>query len=542
MANPRAVRFLKEIVKQLRPSLIFLSEILVKRNKIEAICKALHYAGCFVVEAQNHGGGLALIWKNEGGVEIKGSCNHYIDYEVVCEQVGRWRYTGFYGCPERQRRQESWELLRKLSGDSTLPWCIFGDFNDIKFDHENSGGRPQPRWLMEGFKSAVNDCGLMDLGFNGSEFTWEKSRRTSSWMQIRLDRGLVTTEWQAMFPRAEIRVLADSWTEAKEWSIMEKMAYRFRSRDGYGVKKYDEARGEDVIRCCQTFMNTGELPQAANKTVKFGFNSVWIDRVMKCVTTVSYSFVQEGEIFGDVQPQRGIRQGDPMSPYLYILCAEGLSSIIRRHEHVGLLHGCSIARGAPPVSHILFADDSYFFFRATKPEALTMKNILLKYERLSGQAINFGKSNVVFSPNTMSRRRREVCETLQVAEVIVPGKYLGLPMHIGRRKNKEFKFLVERISSKLEGWSNKSISRGGKVILLKTAAQTIPNFWMNLLLIPQGICSQIQKQMNSFWWGSGGSGKGIRWLSWERMCTAKEGGGLGFKELNKFNIAMLAKQ
>ncbi|KAL8122999.1 hypothetical protein AgCh_011101 [Apium graveolens] len=437
---------------------------------------------------------------------------------------------------------------------------------------------------------------------NGSEFTWEKSRGTSSWMQIRLDRGLVTTEWQAMFPRAEIRVLEDSWTEAKEWSIMEKMAYRFRSRrDGYGVKKYDEARGttetlseREVVKKISDEQDKelvmpvtreevknaafsmhpdkspgidGELPQAANKIVvclipkiknpqkvtdlrpislcnvlirivskvlanrlkeclpvlisdsqsafienrlltdnallafelnyyirrkrqgkngvvgfkidvskaydrlewhfleammqKFGFNSVWIDRVMKCVITVSYSFVQDGEIFGDVQPQRGIRQGDPMSPYLYILCAEGLSSMIRRHEQVGLLHGCSIARGAPPVSHLLFADDSYFFFRATKSEALTMKNILLKYERLSGQAINFGKSNVVFSPNTTSRRRREVCETLQVAEVSVPGKYLGFPMHIGRRKNKEFKFLVERISSNLEGWSNKSISRGG---------------------------------------------------------------------------------
>lgn len=80
------------------------------------------------------------------------------------------------------------------------------------------------------------------------------------------------------------------------------------------------------------------------------------------------------------------------------------------------------------------------------------------------------------------------------------------------------------------------------MILLKTAAQTIPNFWMNLFLIPQEICDQIQKQMNSFWWGNGGSNKGIRWLSWKKMCTAKEGGGLGFKELNKFNITMLAKQ
>lgn len=76
-------------------------------------------------------GGLALLWKNEGGVEIKDSCNHYIDCEVICEQVGRWCYTGFYGCPEGYRRYESWDLLKHLAGSSQLPWCILGDFNDI---------------------------------------------------------------------------------------------------------------------------------------------------------------------------------------------------------------------------------------------------------------------------------------------------------------------------------------------------------------------------------------------------------------------------
>lgn len=123
--------------------------------------------------------------------------------------------------------------------------------------------------------------------------------------------------------------------------------------------------------------------------VKFGFSEIWRERVMACITTVKYSFIKDGEIFGDVQPQRGIRQGDPISPYLYILCAEGLSAMLRRHEEMGLLHGCSVARGAPPISHLLFADDSYFFFRAARSEALLMKNILLRYERLSGQAINF---------------------------------------------------------------------------------------------------------------------------------------------------------
>lgn len=97
--------------------------------------------------------------------------------------------------------------------------------------------------------------------------------------------------------------------------------------------------------------------------VKFGFNNIWRDRVMACVRSVSYSFIQDGEVFGEVQPRRGIRQGDPISPYLYILCTEGLSVMLRRHEEVGLIHGCVIARGAPLVSHLLFVDDCYLFLK-----------------------------------------------------------------------------------------------------------------------------------------------------------------------------------
>lgn len=124
---------------------------------------------------------------------------------------------------------------------------------------------------------------------------------------------------------------------------------------------------------------------------KFGFNQTWINRVMTCVKTVTNSLLQNWVEFGEVKPERGIRQGDPIYLYLYILCTEGLSAIIRRNEEVGLLHGCIIARGAPAVSHLLFADDCYFFFRATESEATTMKNIMQRYEDLSGQAINLTK-------------------------------------------------------------------------------------------------------------------------------------------------------
>lgn len=153
----------------------------------------------FVVESQGTGSGFALLWRNEGGVEIKGSCNHYIDFEVYCEHVGMWRYTGYYGCLERNRRMESWDMLRELASISNLPWCVIGDFNYMFFVHEKQGGRVQPRYLLEGFSDAVNDCGLVDMGFKGNEFTWEKSRGTARWVEEQLDRGLANQDDEFCF-------------------------------------------------------------------------------------------------------------------------------------------------------------------------------------------------------------------------------------------------------------------------------------------------------------------------------------------------------
>lgn len=140
LANPRTIRFLQEIVNQFRPSLIFLSETLVKQQKVNSVCKLIHFVSCFVIDAQGHGGGVGLMWKNEGGIIFKGSSKHFMDFEVACEQVGWWQYTGFYGCPERERRRESSGLIRELASRSKLPWCIIGDFNDMMFAHEKVGG------------------------------------------------------------------------------------------------------------------------------------------------------------------------------------------------------------------------------------------------------------------------------------------------------------------------------------------------------------------------------------------------------------------
>ena len=118
--------------------------------------------------------------------------------------------------------------------------------------------------------------------------------------------------------------------------------------------------------------------------LKLGFDSRWVDVMMLCVSTMRYNALVNGTEVGPIVPKRGLQQGDPLSPYLFILYAEGLSSFIKRVESEGLLHGCQVSRTGPSVSHLLFADNGLFFFRASETKCNVMKKLLLQYEEASG--------------------------------------------------------------------------------------------------------------------------------------------------------------
>lgn len=181
------------------------------------------------------------------------------------------------------------------------------------------------------------------------------------------------------------------------------------------------------------------------------------------------------------------------------------------------------------------------FCKATKREAECLKNILNKYEALSGQKVNFQKSNVLFSKNTLMSRRTEIVSALQVSEEENLGFYLGLPTSIGRRRVDCFSYIKERVVKRIEGWKERSLSLAGKEVLIKAVAQAIPTYVMGVVSLPIEICTQIETIMNRYWWRSN-NGRGIHWMSWQRMAYPKQFGGLGFRTLRDFNVAMLAKQ
>ncbi|KAL0430488.1 UNVERIFIED_CONTAM: putative mitochondrial protein [Sesamum radiatum] len=274
---------------------------------------------------------------------------------------------------------------------------------------------------------------------------------------------------------------------------------------------------------------------------KLGFSSVFIDLVMLCVSSVSYSFVLSGSQFGSITPQKGLRQGDPLSPYLFLLCTESLCSLFREADAHDIIPGVAVCRGAPRISLLLFADDTMVFCLANHLTVNSVRQVLNTYKLASGQEINLHKSSVAFSWNTPSIIQRSLVDALNIRLENKHEVYLGLPAVTFRSKKALFSALRDRIWRRIQGWHEKSLSQAGKAVLIQAVVQAIPSYAMSCFRLPKTLIQEFQAMAANFFWHDGDR-RHIHWLAWNQMCYSKLEGGLGFRNLKAFNLALLAKQ
>ncbi|GAU39610.1 hypothetical protein TSUD_276500 [Trifolium subterraneum] len=186
------------------------------------------------------------------------------------------------------------------------------------------------------------------------------------------------------------------------------------------------------------------------------------------------------------------------------------------------------------------------WIRANVAEVNELMRILHTYEQASGQEINLVKSEVFISRNMSHVAKEDLSRILGVKLVLGTSIYLGLPSMVGRSKKAIFSYIKDRIWKRINSWRGCALSKAGKEIMIKSVMQAISSYVMSMFVLPTSLIDDIEKMINAFWWRGGNNNnnnnKGIHWLAWERLACPKAYEGLGFRNFEAFNKAMVAKQ
>ena len=192
---------------------------------------------------------------------------------------------------------------------------------------------------------------------------------------------------------------------------------------------------------------------------KLGFHPTWISWIKLRISSSSFSIVLNGNPFGNFSPERGLRQGDPISPFIFIIGTEVLSRLLFREEAIGNLRGLKISRNSLAIHHLLFADDLLIFGKATPKEAHSIHDYLEKYCLWSEQSINSKKSSISFSKNTNPSTIALILNVLPYSLNPANTTYLGLPILFGNSKKDAFQNIIDRVNSKMDGWRARTLSQ-----------------------------------------------------------------------------------
>lgn len=221
-----------------------------------------------------------------------------------------------------------------------------------------------------------------------------------------------------------------------------------------------------------------------------GFLATWIHIIMEYVSTVTYSVLVNGEPTSKITPTTSLRPGDPLSPYLFILCMEVLSRKISQHQNQGLIRGLKIHRRAPEIAHILFVDDAFFFLKGYLDNVWNLQKILSTFCAMLEEMINTQKSYTVFSNNTPKKFIRLLNKGLKVWNKEKLGKYLGCPMDVSVHSLQLFQTLQQKIIATITSWSFNSLSQAGKLLLINSILLAYASHIMSTYMFPRKTLNQ----------------------------------------------------
>ncbi|KAL4385934.1 hypothetical protein GQ457_09G015610 [Hibiscus cannabinus] len=276
--------------------------------------------------------------------------------------------------------------------------------------------------------------------------------------------------------------------------------------------------------------------------LRVGFHPDWVALIMDCFTTITFFAWVNGRLTTEFTPQRGLRQGDLLSSFLFLLCMQGLSAALQAEQEAGNIKGIRASQQGPRINHLFYVDDNIIFVRNFVQEFTYLKEVFRIFADSLGQRINFDKSTVFFSPSTTAAHRQRLLSTLPLSKVFDPRIYLGAPLKVGKNKTNVFNYINEKVDKCIDRWTKRLLSFGGREIFLKSVAQALPQYIMSCYLLPRIITYRITSSMRRYWWTGKANERGWALMAWDKICTPKNACGLGLQDLRCFNLALLGKQ
>uniref|UniRef100_A0A2N9HXJ9 Reverse transcriptase domain-containing protein n=1 Tax=Fagus sylvatica TaxID=28930 RepID=A0A2N9HXJ9_FAGSY len=237
-----------------------------------------------------------------------------------------------------------------------------------------------------------------------------------------------------------------------------------------------------------------------------GFSERWRQWIYTCVSTARFSVLVNGRAHGFFPTSRGLRQGDPLSPLLFIIVVEALSKMLERAMTGGYISGFSVGNYTGAIS---------------------------------GLKINLSKSELV--PVGPVPNVPELAGILGCSVASLPFTYLGLPLGASFKMKSIWAGVVERMEKRLAGWKRLYLSKGGRVTLIKSTLSSIPTYYLSLFPIPMSIARRIEKLQRDFLWGGLEDEQKLHLVNWHQVCTPLHSGGLGIRNMAIFNKALLGK-
>ncbi|KAJ0519996.1 putative RNA-directed DNA polymerase [Helianthus annuus] len=273
---------------------------------------------------------------------------------------------------------------------------------------------------------------------------------------------------------------------------------------------------------------------------QMGFPVKWCDWIMAILQSARASVLVNGSPTSEFVCSRGLRQGDPLSPFLFVMAMEALTGIMKKATMVGLFHGIRCNTNGPILSHFLYADDVVFLGEWSNSNALNLKRILRCFYLTSGLKVNLAKCSL-YGVGVNGQEISSMASTLFCRAGEFPFRYLGLLVGANMNLVKNWEPVLKLFKNRLSIWKAKKLSFGGRITLIKSVLSALPTYFFSLYKAPLQVLNQLERFRRVFFWGGSEEKAKLNWTAWEKTIGPIEYGGLGFGSLQDANLAMLSK-